>query len=68
VGSKDSCIVNNGYIVVNALLNLLYLYLVSKISFRKTPLIGFRLVIFLLILLNVSSFLFYPGGRVNSVT
>jgi hypothetical protein len=62
VGSKDGCIVNN------ALLNLLYLYLVSKISFRKTPFIGFRLVIFLLILLNVSSFPFHPGGRVNSVT
>jgi hypothetical protein len=62
VGSEDGCIVNN------ALLNPLYLYLVLKISFRETPLIGFRLVIFLLILSNVSSFLFHPGGRVNSVT
>ena len=50
-----------------ALLNLSYLYLNSNISFRETPLIGFKLSIFLLILLNVSSFLFYPGGRVDSV-
>jgi hypothetical protein len=68
VGSKDGCIVNDGCVVVNALLNPSYLYLVLKISFRETPLIGLRLVIFLLILLNVSGFPFYPGGRVNGVT
>jgi hypothetical protein len=68
VGSKDGCIADDGCVVVNALLNPSYLYLVSKISFRETPLIGFRLVIFLLILSNVSSFPFHPGGRVNSVT
>ena len=64
----DGYVVNNGYVVANTLLNPSYLYLDSNISFRETPLIGFKLAIFLLILSNVSGFLFYPGGRVDGVT
>ncbi len=65
LGSVEGCVV---VVVDNALLNPSYLYLDLKISFRKTPLIGFKLVSFLLILSNVSGFLFYPGGRVDGVT
>ncbi len=61
----EGCVV---VVVDNALLNPSYLYLDSKISFRETPLIGFKLVSFLLILSNVSGFLFYPSSRVNGVT
>ena len=68
LGSMDGYVVNDGYVVTNTLLNPSYLYLDSNISFRETPLIGFKLAIFLLILSNVSGFPFYPGGRVDGVT